>query len=220
MSQNVFPIRGQSEKDAVKADPSELEQCYRLLEVAPEAAPSEIKQVYWDLVKVWHPERFADDPRLQEKAKRKLEQISDAFNCIRSSRKDFSPPVRQRVNHEEKVERGPHNSSVRDEKPIFYRAESSALTKTTGEPLRKRSPRRKGTELSEDSVPRSPHGNILMKAFWGFVIGVIFAIPISGAFFLIFGGLAAVISFNVTWTGVLVYALKRRGEAGNSGHRS
>ena len=40
----------------------------RILEVEPGASLEEIKQAYRDQTKVWHPDRFANDVRLQKKA--------------------------------------------------------------------------------------------------------------------------------------------------------
>jgi hypothetical protein len=48
---------------------------YAMLEVRPDASWEEIQRAYHDLVRVWHPDRFASDRRLQERAERKLQQI-------------------------------------------------------------------------------------------------------------------------------------------------
>ena len=50
----------------------ELNECYVLLGVAPTASAQELKAAYRDLAKVWHPDRFSHDPRLQQKAQEKL----------------------------------------------------------------------------------------------------------------------------------------------------
>jgi len=55
---------------------------YRLLEVGPDVSPDEVKQAHKDLVKVWHPDRFADDPRLQSKAQEKLKEINEAYEQV------------------------------------------------------------------------------------------------------------------------------------------
>lgn len=43
------------------------------------ASPDEIRTAYRELVKVWHPDRFADDKNLQVKAQEKLSEINRAF---------------------------------------------------------------------------------------------------------------------------------------------
>ena len=40
------------------------DSCLRVLGLAPGASAQEIKAAYRDLAKVWHPDRFAHDPRL------------------------------------------------------------------------------------------------------------------------------------------------------------
>jgi len=42
----------------------------------------QLKQAYRDLVRIWHPDRFANDPRLQEKADAKLKEINDAYKQL------------------------------------------------------------------------------------------------------------------------------------------
>ena len=43
-----------------------------LLEIEEGAPLSELKTAYRELTKVWHPDRFQHDPKLAEKANRKL----------------------------------------------------------------------------------------------------------------------------------------------------
>ncbi|MDA8090568.1 MAG: lysozyme inhibitor LprI family protein [Nitrospiraceae bacterium] len=42
----------------------------------------QIRESYRDLVKVWHPDRFAHDPKLQQKAEEKLKEINLAYQAI------------------------------------------------------------------------------------------------------------------------------------------
>jgi curved DNA-binding protein CbpA len=48
---------------------------YGILHLKPDASEAEIQQGYRDLVRVWHPDRFAADARLQKIAEEKLSQI-------------------------------------------------------------------------------------------------------------------------------------------------
>lgn len=61
-----------------------LDVCYQLLEVDASASQTEIKQAYKDLAKVWHPDRFTDDPRLQQKAEEKLKRINAAYAFLKT----------------------------------------------------------------------------------------------------------------------------------------
>jgi hypothetical protein len=60
----------------------QLQDCYRTLDLEPGANPDEVKRSYRELVKVWHPDRFNGDPRLQIKADEKLKQINLAYERI------------------------------------------------------------------------------------------------------------------------------------------
>jgi curved DNA-binding protein CbpA len=61
---------------------NDLQDCYRILDVEPGATREEVKRAYRELVRVWHPDRFAHDPALQRKAQEKLKQINLAYEQI------------------------------------------------------------------------------------------------------------------------------------------
>ncbi len=60
----------------------EIAACYRLLELEPGASLAAAKQAYRELVKVWHPDRFPNDPKFQKRATEKTQQINKAFAKI------------------------------------------------------------------------------------------------------------------------------------------
>jgi hypothetical protein len=62
-----------------------LDDCYELLEVQPGASPDELKRAHRDLTKVWHPDRFANDAALRQKAQEKLKAINEAYETILAS---------------------------------------------------------------------------------------------------------------------------------------
>ncbi len=63
----------------------ERESAREILGLKPGASAQEIKAAYRDLAKVWHPDRFSHDPRLQEKAQNKLKDINEAYEALTSA---------------------------------------------------------------------------------------------------------------------------------------
>ncbi len=85
----------------------ELSKAYDLLGVKPGVSNRELKAAHRDLAKVWHPDRFLHDPRLQEKAQEKLKEINEAYELLisgkiprpsRSAETVYSQPQRRRTN--------------------------------------------------------------------------------------------------------------------------
>src|SRR4029079_15571064 len=54
----------------------------------------ELKAAHRDLAKVWHPDRFVHDPRLQEKAQEKLKEINEAYDLLSSGKIPRPAPSR------------------------------------------------------------------------------------------------------------------------------
>ena len=82
---------------------ADLSKAYELLGVKPGVSIRELKAAHRDLAKVWHPDRFLHDPRLQEKAQEKLKEINEAYELISSGKvpRPVTPPPRaaQSVNY-------------------------------------------------------------------------------------------------------------------------
>jgi len=57
-------------------------ESYRILDIGPNASLEEVKRAYRELARVWHPDRFPNDVRLQQKAEEKLKQINIAYERI------------------------------------------------------------------------------------------------------------------------------------------
>jgi hypothetical protein len=81
---------------------------YDVLGVKPGVSDRELKAAHRDLAKVWHPDRFLHDPRLQEKAQEKLKEINEAYEQLISRHQRRVPPPpppprRARTNHVEEV---------------------------------------------------------------------------------------------------------------------
>jgi hypothetical protein len=74
---------------------TDLSKAYELLGVKPGVSSRELKAAHRDLAKVWHPDRFTHDPRLQEKAQEKLKEINEAYDLLSSGKTPRpTPPPR------------------------------------------------------------------------------------------------------------------------------
>jgi len=60
----------------------EFKRCCQIVGLEVGASRAEVKQAYRDLVHVWHPDRFAQNPRLQNKAEGKLKEINAAYETV------------------------------------------------------------------------------------------------------------------------------------------
>ncbi len=65
-----------------------VERAYRVLGLTPGAPKETVHRAYRDLAQVWHPDRFANNERLQEKAGNNLRRINEAYEVLR----DYEPP--------------------------------------------------------------------------------------------------------------------------------
>ncbi|MEM1170944.1 MAG: J domain-containing protein [Cyanobacteria bacterium P01_H01_bin.35] len=75
----------------------EINQYYKILELEPGASLEEVKEAYRDLAFVWHPDRFAQNPRLQARATVRLKEINEAYRKLRyflSNSQQQVPPTR------------------------------------------------------------------------------------------------------------------------------
>jgi curved DNA-binding protein CbpA len=65
----------------------ELRSAYEALELEPGAGFEEVQNAYRDLVKVWHPDRYAhESDRLKARAEEKLKAINEAYEKLRAVR--------------------------------------------------------------------------------------------------------------------------------------
>ena len=71
---------------------TDLSKAYELLGVKPGVSSTELKAAHRDLAKVWHPDRFVHDPRLQEKAQEKLKEINEAYELLSSGKTPRAAP--------------------------------------------------------------------------------------------------------------------------------
>jgi len=100
-----------------------LDDSYRLLDLDAGASDEDVKRSWRDLTKVWHPDRFANDPSVQRKAEAKLKAINEAYEAIRGHR-GHSRPEQEREPGRETA------ASLQQRRIRTYRSWSLALAMT------------------------------------------------------------------------------------------
>jgi DnaJ domain len=101
---------------------TDLNKAFELLGVKPGVPMRELKAAHRDLAKVWHPDRFQHDPRLQEKAQEKLKEINEAYDLLSSGKVPRSRPA------------PPRKSPTSQQAAYYYEPEraQAATTHSTG----------------------------------------------------------------------------------------
>ena len=59
-------------------------QCYALLGIKHTATPEEVKKAYRNMAKIWHPDRYTDNPVLKAKAEAEIKKINQAYAAIKA----------------------------------------------------------------------------------------------------------------------------------------
>ena len=73
----------------------EIQKCFRELDLEPGASQEDVTEAYRTMLKVWHPDRLPDDPKLQKKANDKTRQIVKAYQRIKEFFDDRAKAARQ-----------------------------------------------------------------------------------------------------------------------------
>jgi len=61
----------------------DVKRYFEIFELSPDASVDELNQAYKDLVNIWHPDRFAHNPRLKGKAEKKLKEVNQAYEALK-----------------------------------------------------------------------------------------------------------------------------------------
>jgi hypothetical protein len=67
-------------------------EALRIFQLGNRRTPEEVRATYRELVKVWHPDRFAHDPDLRAKADRQLQEINCAYAVLQERAEGVEPP--------------------------------------------------------------------------------------------------------------------------------
>ena len=134
----------------------DLEKCFEILEVDKDTPPDKIREAYMDIINVWHPDRFSNNPRLKEKAESKVKEINVAYETLQS----YVPTRQQQQAPQEKTEAGPasadRENAVEREKPYqrHRRADGAKSHRAAG-----KKHKRKGKHKHRDKSRSGKHGH-------------------------------------------------------------
>ena len=67
-------------------------EALRIFDLDDRRTQEEVRAAYRELVKVWHPDRFANDPGLRAKADRRLQDINRAYAVLQDGAETVEPP--------------------------------------------------------------------------------------------------------------------------------
>jgi len=87
----------------------EIRESYRLLEVEPGAPLDAVKGAYRELIKIWHPDRFPNDPKFQKRATEKTKALT---KLTKKSQLIWLAII---LNHAPAPEQGPHRRKRREQ---------------------------------------------------------------------------------------------------------
>jgi tetratricopeptide (TPR) repeat protein len=62
----------------------DIRKYFEILGLKPQASLNAVKETYKDLVKVWHPDLFVHNPKLQKKAQKRLQEINEAYFILQN----------------------------------------------------------------------------------------------------------------------------------------
>ena len=137
VSPNAQALGYQVEGDVLRND-------YEILGVSPSATDEELRRSYLDLVKVWHPDRFVGDSRLQAKASQHLKEINDAYRRLRGASDEPRP--------QQRPSRASGRSAPRQRRPSERSPRSSPRPKAKASPGASESSRHQANVLFQNKM--------------------------------------------------------------------
>jgi DnaJ domain len=141
----------------------------QILRLGREATRSQIKEAYRDLAKIFHPDRFQDDPRVQAKAEAEFKQLITAYEALKS----YRPSVVRAAPASPRKARPPAQPAPPPPPP----AESAAPPRTPSpDPRSTRKPEQRGRPAPPSASPRIIIAGVVV---WG--MGVLFGVLLGFA---------------------------------------
>jgi hypothetical protein len=78
-------------------EPTAIETAYRVLGVPPDSSALRIKREYRRLARLWHPDKFAHDPREQRRATERMREINAAYELVKHAPLRYRSDARSRT---------------------------------------------------------------------------------------------------------------------------
>jgi curved DNA-binding protein CbpA len=109
----------------------DIRRFFDILELDRDATIDEAKRAYKDLVNIWHPDRFSNNPRLRQKAEDKLKEINEAYETVNSFLSSKKPVASEKTPQEKAEDKTETSAKVRAEADYpKSQAETEAKHKT------------------------------------------------------------------------------------------
>ncbi|MBE9551284.1 MAG: DnaJ domain-containing protein [Proteobacteria bacterium] len=108
----------------------DIQRCFEILEIKRDASPEEAKQAYKDIVSVWHPDRFSNNPRLEQKAGEKLKEVNAAYDKVKSllsGRQEGVPEQKATAQEEAKDYKAQARPQTRDKTEVLVEVGTRTL---------------------------------------------------------------------------------------------
>jgi hypothetical protein len=93
-----------------------IRQSFEILELQQGATLDDARQAYKDIANVWHPDRFAANPRLKHKAEQKLKEVNLAYETLKAFFKAGAPS--NGIWNQEEGHKPPHMHHENDSKGV------------------------------------------------------------------------------------------------------
>ena len=97
-------------------------QCYAILGIKHNASPEAAKKAYRNMAKVWHPDRYVDNPTLKAKAEVEIKKINHAYAAIKAYSTQSAKETVSRSNYspQPKVAKKPQSSESFYQQGVVY----------------------------------------------------------------------------------------------------
>jgi len=140
----------------------DINRCFEMFDLDHTASPDDVKQAYRDSVNVWHPDRFANNQRLKQKAEEKLKEINVAYEVLKTyqSSKQKLRPEQENVPKEKSASGENINPNGKTENKAAYRHDQE--TQDAGE----------SSNAKDKTAALAKNGAGLISGLWSYLFSL------------------------------------------------